>query len=72
VLGFLLLCKNDDGFHPVVEVLNVSVVFVEGDLVSCSGGRNAFHLLQYVVVYRLLDYLPASWPMGCAFQVDFE
>jgi len=34
------LCKNIDGFRPVVEVLNVWVVFVEGDLVSCSGGRD--------------------------------
>jgi len=28
--------------NSVVEVLNVSVVFVEGDLTSRSGGRNAF------------------------------
>ena len=47
MLGFLLLCKNYDGFRPVVEVLNVSVVFVEGNPVSCSGGRNAF---PFVVV----------------------
>jgi len=42
MLGFLLLCKIDDGFHPVVVVLNVSIVFVKGGLVSRSSGRNAF------------------------------
>jgi len=50
------LCKIDYGFRPVVEVLNVSIVFAEGRVVSCSSGRNAFSFVA-VCCYLLLTGL---------------
>jgi hypothetical protein len=54
-----------------VEVLNVSVVFVEGDLVPCSGSRNAFQFAAVFCYLFLTGLFARQLASGLCIPVGF-